>query len=353
MSVMPLDLTRITLAIVFIAALMVGSFAIIQPFLAATVWATTLVIASWSVLLRLQDLLGGRRTPAVVIMTVVLLVIVLMPLWLAITTIVEQSDRISALIVALPDFHLPMLPAWVADLPVIGSPIAERWSTLAALGMGDLARYIGPYAGTLTQWFVGAVGGLGGLFVQLLLTIAIAAILYHSGEHAVDLTRRFARRLAGPRGDAVVILAGQAIRSVALGVVITAVAQSLVGGIGLVLAGVPQAPILTAVMLMLCIAQLGPILVLLPATIWLFADGNITSGIVLTVVSGAALTMDNFLRPFLIRRGANLPLPLILVGVIGGLLSLGLVGLFIGPVILGVTYTLLLAWIDDRELPTD
>jgi len=201
----------------------------------------------------------------------------------------------------------------------------------------------------VTQWFVGAVGGLGGLFVQLLLTIAIAAILYNTGESAAALCRRFGFRLAGRKGEDVVILAGQAIRGVALGVVITAVAQSVVGGIGLAVSGVPQAPILTAVMMMLCVAQLGPTLVLLPATIWLFTEGNIVSGAILAVISTVAVTMDNFLRPFLIRRGADLPLMLILVGVIGGILSLGLVGLFIGPVILGVTYTLLRAWLDETE----
>lgn len=349
MSEMPRDLARNTLAIMFIAGLMAGSFAIIQPFLAATVWATTLVIASWPVMLRVQSVLGGRRGPAVAVMTLVLVMIVLIPLWLAITTIVGQSDRIAALITALPDFHLPAPPTWVADLPLVGPTIVERWTMIANLGVGDVAKQLAPYAGTVTQWFVGAVGGLGGLFVQLLLTIAIAAILYNAGESAAALCRRFGFRLAGRKGEDVVILAGQAIRGVALGVVITAVAQSVVGGIGLAVSGVPQAPILTAVMMMLCVAQLGPTLVLLPATIWLFTEGNIVSGAILAVISTVAVTMDNFLRPFLIRRGADLPLMLILVGVIGGILSLGLVGLFIGPVILGVTYTLLRAWLDETE----
>ena len=345
------DLTRITLAVLFIAALLIGSFAIIQPFLAATIWATTLVIASWPVMLRVERVMGGRRAPAVAVMVVILLLIVLLPLWLAITTIVSQSDRIRALITALPNFHLPKLPSWIANLPMVGETIAERWNGFAELGVGDIAEHLAPYAGTVTQWFVAAVGGLGALFVQLLVTIVIAAVLYHSGEAAGKLCRRFGQRLGGDKGESVVVLAGQAIRGVALGVVITAVAQAMVGGIGLMLAGVPQAPILTAVMLLLCIAQLGPTLVLLPATIWLFVDGQITSGIVLAAISAVAVTMDNFLRPLLIRRGADLPMMLILVGVIGGLLSVGLVGLFIGPVILGISYTLLRAWIDEQDPP--
>jgi predicted PurR-regulated permease PerM len=143
-------------------------------------------------------------------------------------------------------------------------------------------------------------------------------------------------------------LAGMAIRSVALGVVVTAVAQSLVAGIGLWLAGIPQAGVLSAVILLLCIAQLGPLLVMVPAAVWLFVTGATWPGIVVVVFAVMAVILDNLLRPFLIKRGANLPLLLILTGVIGGLLSFGLLGLFLGPVVLAVAYTLLQHWIYDK-----
>lgn len=347
----PVDLTRVTLIIVSIGAMMIGTFWIIQPFLIATIWATTLVVASWPLLLRIQGILGGRRGLAVAVMTLLLLVIVLVPIWLAISTIVEQSDLIGRLITAVPDFRLPAAPAWLDGIPMVGPTLVERWNHFATLDVTDLARKLTPYAGTVSQWLLQAIGNLGGLFIQLLLTIAIAAALYGSGEAAARLCRRFGRRIAGERGDAIIILAGQTIRGVALGVVVTAVAQSTVGGIGLLLASVPQVTLLTALMLMLCVAQVGPGLVLLPTTIWLFTSGEILSGVILALFSAVALTMDNVLRPVLIRRGADLPLPIILVGVIGGLISLGLVGLFIGPVILGVTYTLMLAWIDEQDQP--
>ena len=345
------DLTRVTLIVVSIAAMMIGTFWIIQPFLAATIWATTLVVASWPLLLRIQDILGGRRGLAVAVMTILLLVIVLVPIWLAISTIVAQSDLIGRLITGLPDFRLPAAPDWLGGIPLVGQTLVERWNDVATWDVTELARKLTPYAGTVSQWLLQGIGNLGGLFIQLLLTIAIAAVLYSSGESVATLCRRLGRRIAGERGDAIVILAGQTIRGVALGVVVTAVAQSVVGGIGLLLASVPQVALLTALMLMLCVAQIGPGLVLLPVTIWLFASGEILSGVILALFSAVALTMDNFLRPMLIRRGANLPLAIILVGVIGGLISLGLVGLFIGPVILGVTYTLLLAWIDEQDQP--
>ena len=327
---------------------MVASFLVIQPFLAATVWATTLVIATWPLMLRTQRVVGGKRWLAVVIMTIGLLLIVLLPLLFAIVAIIEHSGAIVALILALPDLRMTPAPAWLADVPLIGNAASRQWQSVADTGLRDLAYQVTPYVGTISQWFVRAAGSVGGLFIHLLLTIAIAAVLYATGERAMDWCVRFGRRLAGERGEEMVRLAGMAIRSVALGVVVTAVAQSLVGGIGLWLAGVPQAGVLTAAILLLCIAQLGPILVMVPAIIWLFASGAMGAAIVLIVFTVMAVGLDSLLRPFLIKRGANLPLLLILTGVIGGLLSFGLLGLFLGPVVLAVAYTLLQHWIYDK-----
>jgi len=165
--------------------------------------------------------------------------------------------------------------------------------------------------------------------------------------------RRFARRLADERGENSVVLAGQAIRAVALGVVVTAVAQSTLAGLGLAVAGIPYAAVLTAIIFILCIAQLGPILVLAPAVGWLYWSGDPIWGTVLLVWTVIVGTMDNFLRPVLIKRGADLPLLLIFVGVIGGLISMGIIGLFVGPTVLAVTYRLLESWISDIDKPRE
>jgi predicted PurR-regulated permease PerM len=343
------DLTRTVLAILCIVGLIAASFLVVRPFLGALVWASTLVIATWPLMLKLQGALGGRRGLAVTLMTLALLLIVVLPLSAAIGAIVINSDRIISLVVAVPDFHVPPVPSWLADIPIVGGAAVERWEKIAGQDAAEIARLATPYVGTITRWFVGAAGSAGGMVVHLLLTIALAAVLYASGEEAASWCRRFGHRLAGSRGEEVVVLAGQATRGVALGVVVTAIAQSLVAGAGLALAGVPQAGILTAVILMLCIAQLGPVLVLVPAVIWLFATGATVPAVILTVFTVMALTMDNFLRPFLIKRGADLPLLLILVGVIGGLLAFGLLGLFLGPVVLAITYTLLQNWIADAD----
>ena len=343
------DLTRTILAILCIVGLIAASFMVVRPFLAGLVWATTLVIATWPLMLKLQAAIGGRRWLAVTIMTIGLMLIVLVPLSAAIVAIVANSDRILGLVAAVPDFHVPAAPQWIADIPLVGGPALERWEKIAGRDAGELARMAAPYVGTITSWFVGAAGSAGGMFVHLVLTIALAAVLYATGEQAADWCRRFGRRLSGARGEEVVLLAGQAIRGVALGVVVTAIAQSVVAGVGLAAVGVPHAGILSAIVLMLCIAQLGPVLVLVPAIIWLFVTGSTLAAIVLILFTAVALTMDNFLRPFLIKRGADLPLLLILAGVIGGLLAFGLLGLFLGPVVLAITYTLLQNWIAEAK----
>jgi predicted PurR-regulated permease PerM len=145
------------------------------------------------------------------------------------------------------------------------------------------------------------------------------------------------------------ILAGQSIRAVALGVVVTALVQTILAGVGLAVAGIPFAGLLTAVILLLCIAQVGPILVLVPSVIWLFWTGATGWGTALAIWTVVVGTLDNILRPLLIRRGADLPLLLIFAGVIGGLIAFGIIGLFVGPVMLAVTYTLLKEWIVEGE----
>jgi len=143
-------------------------------------------------------------------------------------------------------------------------------------------------------------------------------------------------------------LAAQAIRGVALGVVVTALVQSVLGGIGLAVAGVPFAAILTAVMFIFSVAQVGAVPVLIPAVIWLYWSGSTGWGTFLLIVTVAVGTLDNFLRPILITKGADLPLLLVFSGVVGGLVSLGLIGIFVGPVVLAVAYTLLGAWINEE-----
>ncbi|HAU52675.1 MAG TPA: hypothetical protein DCW66_05745, partial [Sphingobacterium sp.] len=183
------------------------------------------------------------------------------------------------------------------------------------------------------------------------LMLLFSALLYWRGEQVALGVRHFATRLASTRGDAAMLLAAQAVRAVALGVVVTALVQSVLGGVGLAIAGVPYATLFTVLMLLTCLMQLGPLLVLVPAIVWLYWSGDTTWGTFLLVWSCVVGTMDNVIRPILIRMGADLPLILILSGVIGGLIAFGMIGLFIGPVLLAVSWRLFSAWVHEVPLP--
>lgn len=338
------DLARIVLAVLFICVLIATSFWILRPFLSALIWATMIVVSTWPIMLAIQHRLWGKRALAVTAMTIALLLVFVAPFTAAIGTIVANADEIVGWVKGLSGMTLPPPPEFIEKLPVIGEKTAALWREYATKGFTDLAQIIEPYTGQLTRWFATQVGSFGLLSVQFLLTVIISAILYSTGEDAARRVRQFGRRLAGDRGDKVVLLAGQAIRGVALGVVVTALVQSLLGGIGLVIAGVPFAALLTAVMFMLAIAQIGAVPVLLGALVWLWWQDSTTWFFVLLVWTVIVGSLDNVLRPILIKKGADLPLLLIFAGVIGGMFAFGLVGLFVGPVILAVAYTLLDAW---------
>jgi len=345
------DLVRITLAVLVIGLLIVACLWILQPFLAATIWATMIVVATWPMMLGVQARLGGRRWAAVSVMTFAMLLVLVVPIVLAVATIVDHTDQIVAWAKAAAAAGVPSPPSWVEQVPLAGERIAKEWRQLAATPPEDLVARATPYARQAVQWFASQAGSFGLMLLQFLLIILITAILYSMGESAASGVRRFARRLADERGESSVVLAGQAIRGVALGVVVTAVVQTTLAGIGLAVAGVPYAAVLTAIIFILCIAQLGPTLVLVPAVVWLYWTGDPVWGTVLLVWAVIVGAMDNFLRPFLIKRGADLPLLLIFVGVIGGLISMGIVGLFVGPTVLAVTYRLLEWWIADIDRP--
>jgi len=347
------DITRTVLGVLFIGALIVCSLWILRPFLGATVWAATIVAATWPFMISIQKRLWNKRSLAVAVMTLLLLCVLVVPFTAAISTIVSKADEIAGLAKSLAALNLPSPPDWVGKLPLIGEKAVQVWEKVVAVGVQEFALKAAPYVGGILKWFLVRVGSLAILLVEFLLTVLLAAILYAKGESAAQVVMRFGRRLAGPRGEISVRLAGQAVRGVALGVVVTALAQSILGGICLAIAGVPFAAILTAVMFMLAISQIGVLPVMGLSVVWLFLSGSTGWGVFLIVCTLVVGTMDNFLRPLLIKKGADLPLLLIFTGVVGGLVAFGLIGLFIGPVVLAVAHKLLEAWVDEEPGGTE
>lgn len=343
------DLARTAFQLLALGTLTATSFWILSPFLLPLVWATTIAVATWPVLVCVQSWLGGRRSRAVAVLTIALLLVLVVPLYFGVSSIVENARPVADWSKSIAMLPIPQPPAWMESVPVVGSRLAAGWRQLAAAGWEDLGVRLAPVARNLAVWFVGRIGGGGLLLLNFLLTIGIVAVLYVHGEAAARNAERLARRLAGPRGENAVQLAAQAVRAVALGVVVTAILQSACAGIGLVVAGVPFATILTAASFVTSVAQVGPGPVLFPAVIWVYFTRGPVWGTVFLVWAIFCGTFDNFVKPLLIRRGADLPLLLIFSGVIGGLIAFGVIGLFIGPVVLAVAYTLLADWVSESD----
>ncbi len=339
------DVLLVTLKVLFIGLFITATYWIMRPFLIPLIWAALIVIATWPYLLKLQSRLRGRRGLAVTVMTLAMLLIVFIPVTLAVLSIVDNVDDVVARVKSLVSTFPPVPPEWVERIPALGNKLAARWKDFAALSPEERTAITAPYARKALLWFVSQVGSIGMTLVQFLLAAIITAILYANGETVRSGCLRFSRRLAGQRGEAAFILAAHAVRGVALGVVLTALIQTAIGAAGLLVTGVPATAILTAVMFMLCLAAIGPALILIPVVIWLFWTGQILSGTILIIFTAPAIVLDNIIRPILIKKGADLPLLLVFAGVIGGLIAFGVIGLFIGPVVLALTYTMLKAWV--------
>jgi predicted PurR-regulated permease PerM len=344
-SSQPRDITRTIVALLFFAMLVAVCLWILSPFVTALIWATMIVITTWPLMLKVEAGLRGKRFLAVIFMTFLLLMLFVAPLLVSTITIIDRSKDIVDLIKTVSTVSLPSPPDWIEKIPVVGTKLTEQWNQLAAISPADFSAHLTPYVGNALTWFAYKAGDMGKLLLHFLLTVIISAILYSTGEKAAAGVRMFARRLAGQQGEDAAVLAAKAVRGVALGVVVTALVQSALGGIGLAVSGVPAVVLLTAVMFVCCLAQIGPTLILVCSIAWLFWQDQTFWGSVMIIWTIFVGTIDNFIRPVLIKKGADLPLILIFAGVLGGLFAFGIIGLFIGPVVLAVTYTLLEAWV--------
>lgn len=343
------DPTRILLTILFVGLLIFFSLWIMRPFLLSITWACMIVVATWPLFLMLKRRLGGRGWAAVAILTLGQLTLLFLPLSLAIGTLVTNADTLIGWFGTLSTMQIPAPPQWLQSIPSVGPKLVVLWRQTADAGIGPIAVKAAPYANELARWFGGKVGGLGIMAVQFLLTVVISAVMYSHAPELVTALRRFMYRLGGDRGEDILVLASQAIRGVAMGVGVTALIQALLAGLGLAMAGIPATSILTALIFMLCIAQIGALPVLVPACIWLYWSGHTGWGTFMLIWALVVGNIDAVLRPMLIKRGADLPLILILTGVIGGLIGFGLLGIFLGPLILAISFRMVTAWVNETR----
>ncbi|MGL4541826.1 MAG: AI-2E family transporter YdiK [Polymorphobacter sp.] len=343
------DLPRATLVVLFICGLLAAVFWVLRPFIGSAIWATLIVVAAWPLMLRLQKWFGGRRWAAVATMLIALLMLFMLPVLVVGLTIVQNATDIMTAVEHAPELATPTAPAWIAGLPLVGSRIAALWQQTVAGGAEGVWATVEPYSGRVSSWFVGQLGSAGLVLAHGALVLLLTALLFSKGELAAAQVRRVFRRLGGAHGETMLTIAGQAIRGVALGVGLTAVIQSTLAGISLTVAGAPFAGLLTMAIFLCYLGQIGSLPVMIPTIIWMYWSGNFGWATFLVVATAIIASLDNILSPLLIRKGVDLPLLVIISGVIGGLIAYGLVGIFIGPVVLAVAYTLLNAWVAEME----
>jgi len=348
------DLARSVLVVLFILGLTVGCLWILRPFLTALVGATTIAISTWPMLTGLQRRLGGRRGLAIVCLMAVLAIAILAPLYFGAVATVQGVGALSAWLRDLPNQTPPTLPDRLVGLPLLGPRLERAWGELVAGGGEGIKARLSANAGEILRWLMGRLGNLAGMAVEVLVTLGITGLLYARGEHVAAVLLRFARRLAGTRGEQAARLAALATRGVGLGVVLTPLIQAMLAGIGMAVAGVPRVGLLGIAVLLSCLMQAGPIPALLIPVVWLYARGAVLAASGLLAWALVVHISGPIVRPLLIKRGVDLPMVIIISGVIGGVMAFGAVGLFIGPVLLAVATSLLESWMaEDGEGTTE
>lgn len=327
-----------------IILLVVGCLYVLRPFLAAILFAAAVVISSWPMYQMLLQRMRGRRTLAALTMTLTLTLLVIIPLALVAYNLADNVGQAYEQITAALRQGELLPPKWVQDVPLAGPWLDDYLRQLVASrdNMMDFAqRMIEPARHYLLT------GGLmlGTGVIQMSLAAFVSFFLYRDGQALIRVSSALMHKVVGEGAEHVVDIVSQTVRGVMYGLLGTALAQALVAALGFAIAGVPAVPLLSVLVFVTSIAPIGPPVVWVGAALWLFAQGSVGWGIFM-LVWGALLisSVDNVVRPMLISRGSSLPFLLTLLGVLGGVIAFGFVGMFIGPTLLAVGYSLISGW---------
>lgn len=342
---------ELTIRLGVLALLVYWSFVLLSPFITIAIWSVVLAVAVYPVYEWLVAALGGWRRLAAVLLTAAGILIVIVPATWLILGLIDSLQLLSERF----DFStlaLPHPPESVKLWPLIGEPIYQAWELAATNFRETLSRII-PYLKPLGSVLLGIAAGAGIGALKFFISIVVAGFLLPPAPSLVEAARVFSRRLSSGRGEQFVQLAGATIRAVSRGVVGIAALQAFLAGIGLVAAGIPGTGLLTSMILILGIIQIGPAIVILPLIVWAWFAMDTVPALLFTIYMIPVNFIDNFLRPLVMTRGLNTPMLIILIGVIGGTISYGISGLFLGPIVLAVIWELLVAWIRDREAADD
>ena len=331
------------LGLVLLLVLAVGCVLVLKPFLTAILLAVILSVSTWRLFRRIEHWLGGRQTPAALLMTLLTAGLLVLPLLALGSNLADDVAQLAATIRSAIDQGLPP-PGWLGRLPLVG-PEAERvWIQVTQQGAA-LGPTLAPYVRPLREWALQQGTSLLSGTLQVVFGIVLAFFLYRDGAYVESRLEWAMTRLGGWRARRVLQTAGMTIVSVVNGVLGTAFIQGILLGVSFWLAGVPGAIVLGAMGVVLSLVPMGLVVLWLPAALWLMSSGHTGWAVLVVVWNGIFVgSLDNVLRPYLISRGVRMPMVLIFLGVLGGLLAFGIVGVFLGPVLLAVAHTLFQDW---------
>jgi predicted PurR-regulated permease PerM len=327
----------------------VGCLYVLRPFLAAILFAAAVVISSWPLYQRLLRRMRGRRTPAALTMTLSLTLLVIIPLALVAWNLADNiGNAFDQLRYALSHGEL-LPPAWIRDIPLVGDQVDLYLRQLVASReqMLELAqRMVEP----ARRWLLAGGIMLGTGVVQMSLAAFVSFFFYRDGETLMTVIGAAMRRIMDEEATPVTDIVSQTVRGVMYGLLGTALAQSLVAAAGFLVAGVPAVLLLSVLVFVSSLIPVGPPVIWGGAAVWLFSQGETGWGIFMLVWGFFGISgVDNIVRPVLISRGSSLPFLLTLLGVLGGVIAFGFVGLFIGPTLLAVGYSLLSGWTHTKD----
>ena len=334
----------------------VGCVWVLLPFVSALLWAGILVFTTWPVFEWLRQRLHLNRGWAAGLMVTLTAVVLVLPIAVAAPGSADDVTHLRHLAMDALRAGLPDSPAWVFDIPLVGPTAGELWNRWAA-DISVMLDAMHPYFGIVVEGGLGVLLGIANGVLLFLLALFIAFFFYVYGDSIAARLRLILYRIAGPRADRLITVTGATVRGVVYGILGTAVVQGFLTAFGLWISGVPRAVLLGAIAGFLAVLPIGAPVVWIPAAIWLMSTGHVGLGIFLGLYGVCAISgSDSLIRPWFISRGAQLPFLLTILGVLGGALAFGLLGIFLGPVLLGVGYTLVNEWAlaaDPPVLPED
>jgi predicted PurR-regulated permease PerM len=331
------------LGLVLLLVLAVGCILVLRPFLTAILLAVILCVSTWRLFRRIEHWLGGRQGAAALIMTLIIACLLVLPLVVLGRNLADDVARLTMAVRSAIDQGLPP-PGWLGRLPFVGQEAEQVWVQISQEG-ASLGPTLAPYVRPLREWALQQGTSLLSGTLQVVFGIVLAFFFYRDGAYVENRLDWAMERLGGWRARHVLQTAGKTIVSVVNGILGTALIQGILLGVSFWLAGVPGAIVLGALGVVLTLLPLGLVVLWLPAGLWLMSDGHTGWAVFVMVWNGLFVgSLDNVLRPYLISRGVRMPMVLIFLGVLGGLLTFGIIGVFLGPVLLAVAQTLFQDW---------